>query len=203
MLVRHDLGEEAKDYVRSYLEANGAFGKLLGPLLLQAHEIDGGVAWAFVPNPLPPERVAPLTNFEDGPLYKHAAWRKRVDTWLDDTREAAPGSWLLCVEDGLGKPSDPFVAKRNDPKFFCRDSIYWFETADEAEDRTRIELGGAVWEPNVGIVSVMPASAGRLDRQTLEDSALAELAASVTAIVIGAWDREGLIFWEPSTAARR
>lgn len=163
-------------------------------MLLRAHEIDRGVAWAFVPNPLPPERVAPLTNFEEGPLYKHAAWREWVDTSLDATRAAAPRSWLLCIEYGLAEPSDGFVAKNDDQLFFCRDSVYWYETAAHAGAWARVELGGAVWNPTVGILTVTPAGAGSLDRQTLEDSALAELAASATAIVIGAWDAEGLIF---------
>jgi hypothetical protein len=44
---------------------------------------------------------------------------------------------------------------------------------------------------------------GKLDRQTLEDPARAELAASATAIRIGAWDTEGLIFWELSRVPGR
>jgi len=205
MVVRHNFGPEGHAYVRSYLEANGAYGKLLGRLLLAAHQIDNGDVWAFVPAELPEERRTPLTDFEDGYIYpdpgRQSARQESNDGWLLEARNRVPGSWLLCVEDAFGKPSDPFVAKRSDPMFFCGDSVYWYETADEVDARTRIELGGAVWEPTVGIVTVMPTSVRRLNRQTLEDAALAELAASATAIVIGAWDGEGLIFWEPRHGA--
>jgi hypothetical protein len=204
MLVRHDFGPEGHDYLQSYLEANGAYGKLLGPLLLAAHRIADGAVWAFVPAELPRERRSPLTDFEDGYVYpdrgRQSARQESNDGWLRETRNSVPGSWLLSIEDALAKPSDPFVAKRHDPKFFCRDSVYWYQTADEADARTRIALGGALWQPTVGIVTMMPASGRRLNRQTLKDPALAQLAASATAIVIGAWDDEGLIFWEPSAS---
>jgi hypothetical protein len=206
MVARHDFGPEGRAYVRSYLEANAAHGKLLGALLLAAHQIDEGDVWAFVPAQLPQERQTPLTDFEDGYIYpdpeSRSARQASNDGWLREVCKRAHGSWLLCVEDAFGRPSDPFVAKRNDPMFFCGDSVYWYETADEADARTRTELGGALWEPTVGIVTVIPPSGRGLNRQTLKDPVLGELAASAAAIVIGAWDTEGLIFWEPSSVPR-
>ena len=49
VVSRHRSGAEGYAYVRSYLEANGAFGKLLGPLLLAARDIDRGVVWGVRP----------------------------------------------------------------------------------------------------------------------------------------------------------
>ena len=82
VLVRRDLGPEGISYVTSYLQSNEEFGKQLGRLLLAAQRIEAGIAWAFVPSPMPARR-APLTDFETG-----------------RTRLAARGH-LVCAGPGL------------------------------------------------------------------------------------------------------
>jgi hypothetical protein len=67
VLVRRDFGSVGLEYVRAYLESNEGFGKQLGRLLLDHHEIEKGTAWAYVPDPVLALRgdIA-LTDFESG-----------------------------------------------------------------------------------------------------------------------------------------
>ena len=82
VLVRRDLGPEGISYVTSYLQSNEEFGKQLGRLLLAAQRIEAGIAWAFVPSPMPARRSAP----------------DRLRNWR--TRLAARGH-LVCAGPGL------------------------------------------------------------------------------------------------------
>src|ERR1700729_2071837 len=56
VLVAKPMGGDGIAYVNRYLEANAAFGKQLGRLLLDKLALDQGSAWAFVPDPLPDDR---------------------------------------------------------------------------------------------------------------------------------------------------
>lgn len=204
MLVRRDFGPEGTTYVREYLDANHGFGKLLGRFLLASHDIDHGVAWAFSPARPPPERRAPLTDFETGGVFpkRDPAWAEQFNLWLNSARGKTAAPWLLCVEGALERPSDPFLDSYPDwPLFFCGDSVYTYANADSPESDVQRWLGGATWNPNVGIVTERSASLGPLtNRQLVSDAEIAELAARASAIVIGAWDDEGLMFWEPGGA---
>jgi hypothetical protein len=82
VLTTKDLGAEGISYVEEYLRANVEFGKQLGELLLASFDLADGVAWAFVPEPLPSERRSDLTNFERGGVYRRASWRSEADEWV-------------------------------------------------------------------------------------------------------------------------
>ena len=165
--------------MRSYLEANGAFGKLLGPLLLAARDIDRGVVWAFAPDELPTERLTPLTDFEHGYVYpdpgRKSARRDSNDAWIREACNRVRGPWLLCVEHALAKPSDGWVARSDDAVFFCNDSVYLYETPETPSAGASKRLGGATWDPQVGIITEMPRSI--TNRQTFDEGALAALVA--------------------------
>jgi hypothetical protein len=57
----------------------------------------------------------------------------------------------------------------------------------------------ATWNPDVAILTQLPPRLPQ-DRGTLSRDELAHLAENAVAVVIGAWDDEGLIFWEPGRA---
>lgn len=201
MVVRHDFGAEGVAYVRSYLEANRGYGKLLGALLLSTCDIEPGVAWAFIPEKLPRERRSPLRDFEDGYLYfqsgRRVPWRDQFSDWLSEACDKQPDPWLVCVEHAMARPSDPWLeARPQEQAFFCGDSVFLYETAESPNVLGKNLLGGAIWDPAVGIITTM-ASIGKLaNRQRLDEFALAKLAAQASAIVIGAWDDDGLIVWQ-------
>jgi hypothetical protein len=202
MVVRHVFGAEGHAYVRTYLEANGKFGKLLGPLLLSAHQVDGGVAWAFLPEQIADKRRAPLTDFQSGCLYP-----SRMDSdectqsmldWLRAAVNRVSPPWLVCTEDAYASPSGPYQARHQEPVFYCRDSVYDFQTAASPAPVHTDYFSGATWCPAVSIVTTMQRAIAV--RETIDEDAVAALAAAATAIVIGAWDVEGCIVWEPYEA---
>jgi hypothetical protein len=202
VLIRHDFGVDGASYARRYLEANGKFSKLLGPLLLAGQQIDQGSTWAFVPEELPRDRRAPLTDFETGHLYASPGERSARDgsndRWLGEALDRAPSPTLICVEDALAKPSDHFLEHSDEPVFFCGESVFSYAIHTSPNDPAPSNLGGATWDPRVGIITRMSGSLA--NRQTLEEAAVAGLASQASVVVIGAWDAEGLIFWEPNPA---
>lgn len=104
------MGADGIAYLRRYLEANAAFGKQLGKVLLDNLDFSQGEAWAFVPDPIPDDRKVDLADFETGGLFRRLGqqWRQEVMGWISGKVGAEPH--VLCVEDGLARPSDPFVA---------------------------------------------------------------------------------------------
>lgn len=198
MLVRHDFDRAGIAYVESYLAANGDFGKQLGPLLLASHAVEAGNVWAFLPTELPAARQAPLTDFAAGGLMpKHdPAWRAEVREWLQAKCEA--GRLLLCAESALARPTDPFVERLERPVFFCGESVIDYRELPSEEIVDEL-FAGATWNPEVAMLTALPPHLPQ-DRGTISRAELAHLAENAVAVVIGAWDDEGLIFWEPGRA---
>lgn len=198
VLVRHDFDLDGIAYVESYLTANREFGRQLGSLLLARHDIPTGNAWAFLPTELHVARRAPLADFAAGGLMpKHdPAWRAEVREWLH--AKCAAGPLLLCVERAMARPTDPFVERLKGPVFFCGESVIDYREipSDEIVDEL---VAGATWNPDVAILTQLPPRLPQ-DRGTLSRDELAHLAENAVAVVIGAWDDEGLIFWEPGRA---
>ncbi|HEV3408110.1 MAG TPA: hypothetical protein VG079_05420 [Gaiellaceae bacterium] len=187
--------------MRSYLESNERFGKQLGRLLLAHHDLDRGTAWAFVPADSPLDR---RTAFEEGGLSPARApsWQEHVVGWLlDQLRQPSATRRVLLVEGALERRSDASLPNRADhPIVFSGDAVYYYETAESSPDDVERWLGGATWRPDVGIVTDAPRGAERFtERQELTLEELDEMAASASVIVVGAWDDEAFIFWEPST----
>ena len=195
MLVRHDLDLDGIAYVESYLAANGEFGKQLGPLLLASHDVRAGNVWAFLPAQLPVDRQAPLGDFETGGLMRRhdPAWRAEVRDWLQAKCQAGP--LLLCAERALARPADPFVERLEEPLFFCGESVIAYRELP-SEDIVDEWFAGATWNPDVAMLTVLPPSLPQ-DRGTISRTELAHLAENAVGVVIGAWDDEGAIFWEP------
>lgn len=213
MLIRHDFGPEGVAYVRSYLERNDRFGRRLGSLLA-GRDIEAGTTWAFVPAASSPRwRV----DFEHGGLFPHRGPPVQsedgvlvpvFDPSLDPQITAGVAGLfsrpsasprLLCVEQAYARRTDPWLAERPDEDvFFYGDDVYAYATADAPIEQATRLLGGATWQPNVGIVTVLPDGLQEMrKREPISPEALGDMAAAAIAIVVGAWDGEGLLFWEP------
>ena len=197
VLVRQDLGSEGTSYVTAYLQANTEFGKQLGRLLLATHDIEAGTAWAFVPSPVPKARRAPLTDFETGGLVsrREGTWSAQLQGWWKSLGASKAG--FVCVEGALERPSDPFLETFENPVFFCGESVFSYGPLDS--DEPPPWFGGATWNPNVAVVAAAPAKPPA-DRDYIEQRELMRLAADAAAVVIGAWDDDGLVTWEPSAS---
>ena len=209
-LVRHEFGGDGVAYLRSYLQSNGAFGKRLGPLLAR-RDLEAGKTWALVPDDSPPHQ---RTDFESG-LFPDASPPMRVkqgylvqkfdasahpqvrQAVADLLSKPGPLPRLLCVEWAYARRTAPWPDQEI---FFCGDDVYGYQGADPAFEGVEWVPGGATWEPNVGMVTALPPGFEEIPhRQSITPETLEEMAAAAVAIIVGAWDGEAPLFWEPAT----
>jgi hypothetical protein len=200
VLERQDLGEEGRSYLASYLEANGRCGKQFGPLLIERYDIENGDLWAYVPSPVPIGRRAPLTDFESGGLYprKDPEWPQRFGEWLRSLGRASASHF--AIEGAYERPSNPFLQTYDEPAFFCGESVVFYSTLSDSTPTPKLHPGGATWKPDISLVTRTPTTFPA-DRETVAPEALAQLVNGALTVVVGAWDHEGIIFWEPAGAA--
>jgi hypothetical protein len=196
MARRHEFGPEGHEYVRRYLESGADFGKRLGALLLEHHDVERGTVWAFARVDGAAEKLA---EFETGGVFpkRDPHWNKQADAWLreraaDGARERVP-----LVEHPYAKPTDGWLQRNPDsPAVFCGDDVYEYYSAEDDELVGR--LGGATWGPRVGVIAPVPERGPRSwNRQTLSTDVISYIAAQTVAVMIGAWDDEGWLVWEP------
>jgi len=50
-----------------------------------------------------------------------AGWRRKLMAWISGK---VARTHVLCVEDGLARPSDPFVSSLDGWRFFCQESVH-------------------------------------------------------------------------------
>ncbi len=200
-MIRHEFGREAAAYLRSYFDKSVGFGKRLGKLLPR-HSIEAGTVSAFVPTDIASAR---LVDFEKGGLFSSGVGRSAAEPlvrgWLAG-RLGIPSLTprLLCTEDALMRRSDSVIERLSGHDlFFCGDDVYWYATENSLEDA--VLQAGATWRPDITMVTSLP---GGLDcivnRQSIDSHTLAQMAEDAVGIMVGAWDNEGFLLWEPANA---
>lgn len=204
-LVRHEFGEEGPAYLRAYFASNTRFGRRLGTLLSE-RDLERGTTWSLVPEDAPPAR---RKAFGQGGLYPKPGYeRPRVTSrpdiqawlgaWLDDP--AATTRYVLCSEDAMRQRTDPAQGTSDTPCFFCGDDVYWY--SEKPEDVVRIPWPSAKWHPAVGMVTALPSGLSGLEhRRVITPPDLEAMAVGAVAVVVGAWDAEGWLIWEPARGA--
>lgn len=214
-LTRHDFGLEGAAYVRAYLSANVAMGGRLGRLL-EGHDIEAGATWGFVPRDSPGRQ---RLHFEDslfapsGPAIEAGGgvFVPNFDPATAPQITAAFNSLLtrprqtprlLCVEDVFMRRSDFALAPDEWARtpFFCDEAVFEYAVGGSPLPPYIVrETVGRTSQPNVGIVTAIPRQVRALRvGDEINDKTLAGMAASAIAIIIGAWDGEAPMFWEPA-----
>lgn len=198
-MIRHDFGPEAAAYLRSYFDKSVGFGKRLGKLLAR-HNIEAGVVSAFVPANTASDR---LVDFENGGLFGSGVGRSAAEPLVRGWLAArlgipSPTPRLLCAEDALMRRSDPVIERLSDHSlFFCGDDVYWYATGNNLEDP--VLQAGASWRPDITMVTSLPGGLDRIqNRQSIDSHTLAQMAEDAVGIMVGAWDNEGFLLWEPA-----
>jgi hypothetical protein len=196
VLTRQNLDLEGRSYLHSYLEANARFGKQLGALLIEHYDITDGSLSAYVPSPLPSTRPAPITEFEYGGLYprRDPEWAHRFGEWLASLARA--GATDAFLEGANESPSDGFLRTYEWPVFFCGQSVLFHSSLSGSTLNQQLGLGGAIWRPDISIVTGLTGGLPS-DRTTIDHADLVGLVERTLAVIVGAWDEEGLVFWEP------
>jgi hypothetical protein len=205
MLVRHQFGPEGAAYIRSYLASNDRFGTRLGRLLAR-REIEAGTVSAFVPAE---SSAAQRVNFEAGGLFSRRSRecaedpspKARAIAWLSLLLgEGGPSPRILCIEDARTRRAAVETKLPHVKFFFCGDDVYWYAMDGALEDISLewVPLSGALADPNIGIVATLPAGLKSIrNRQSVNSAAVQEIATGAVAVIVGAWDWEGFMIWEP------
>lgn len=215
-LIQHEFGPEAIAYLRSYLANNERRGKRLGKLIAR-RDLEAGTVWSFVPPESSPETLANLTDeplFASTPIVfdEHGhSWQRKHDPWKDpeviewlDGLLARPeiSPWIVCSEDVRASRTDSWVAEHPEyDLFFCGDEVYMYASdgsVGHPADAIADAAGHAVGNPSVGIVTTLPPDSKIENRRSLTEQTLEEMAAGAVAVVVGAWDEEGFLVWEPA-----
>lgn len=112
---------------------------------------------------------------------------------------AAAGGRILVIEDELSPPGDPVLADHGDRVFLCGNDVYHWRPVTVALDAPALtELLGSATSgyPTNGFVTVADPS-GWGPFAELAETDLDALAAGVEAVLVAAYDAEGLLWWEP------
>ena len=149
---------------------------------------------------MPNTRRASLTEFECGGLYprRDEEWAQRFREWLVALEHGGATDALL--EGAFERPIDGFLRTFERPVFFCGESVLFHSSLSRSTLNPELGLGGATWRPDIAVVAGLRCHLPR-DRATIHHADLARLVERTVAVIVGAWDDEGLIFWEPGRAA--
>lgn len=209
---RYEFGLGGVAYLRSYLARSAEGGNLLGPLL-DRRELEAGSTWAFLPSGSSARAGA---NFEAGGLLPRGPGRRMpegtvlvhletdsvdqaVIEWVAATLASGnPGTAILCVEDTftrrhhLVRPPSELAL----PTFLCGNHVYHYACSRQCLAPVVRSARGAYWQPNVGIIT-KPDIETIPPGQEVSPGMLDGMAGAARAIIVGAWDLEGFLIWEP------
>jgi hypothetical protein len=178
-------------------------GKRLGALLA-LRDLDTGSTWAFVPGDAPTERIEKFNHY----LFEgdaRTAADDRLATWIEQLLSSTDGRGVVCFSEPLAQRHDPWLERDDGYRwdlFSCGPELYWFMTAGQADDSVAGFVAASLQPPvTVGMVTTLPSSIeGLRDGQEVSLDSLAEMAANARAILVDAWDTEGVVVWEPAAS---
>jgi hypothetical protein len=180
------LASAGRDWVRQSL----GDGNALAHEILGVCDLATGVASAAVPPGFPADGL-------DHPQWGQGmVSRRRSDEALADLIGGATPR-LVVVEDPLMRPTDPVFERHARESFVFQSEVYHWRLRRQAEPYRLIGefLNRWISYPFIAVVvrSSRPYDAG--EEVTYEE--IRRLAMSVESVVVGAYDNEGYIVWQP------
>lgn len=140
-----------------------------------------------------------LPFFGEGP---DGSPKSSVEEWLRASVSApSPTPRIFCMEDAVARRTDGAVERLLTEKkaFFCGDAVYWYGTADSPQDSAL--RASARWDPNIAMVTTPVTGQKNIEHRDFVSPAMLErMAAAALAVIIGAWDADGFVVWEPPNA---
>jgi hypothetical protein len=124
-------------------------------------------------------------------------WNPKVQAWLASVEQR--GASYVCSEGAYEQPTDGWLQTDKRPVFFCGQSVISYSSLKDSALDPPMGLCGATWMPDIAIFTSMTTELPG-DRETVEQAVLARIVEGTLAVVIGAWDDEGSIVWEPDSA---
>lgn len=164
------------------------------------------LALAGAPAGMRKEALGLRASLEDGVEGSFAGAVAGLAALLGANPGGGPGSGsraagrVLVIEDELSPPGDPVLADHADHVFLCGSEVFHWRPVDAALDAAAVtELLGSSTSgyPTNGFVVTADTSAWG-PFAALSEADLDRLAASVEAVVVSAYDAEGLLWWAPA-----
>lgn len=84
--------------------------------------------------------------------------------------------------------------------FLVGDSEFDYATADDADEVIEELLWGALWFPTVGVIGAAPVGVAFPETRELTAEHVEEILDGLRLVLVGAWDADGYVFWEPLKA---
>lgn len=190
-----ELAEAHLPYVRQQLALHAVGERLLGRPLLEV-DLTQGRLWALVPVQ---RAVEAATDLEFDAIRSDAereALMAEIAGRLRPRLEASPAKLLViehwkAVEDLHEAPAHAFLVG---------DSEFDYVTSEDPDELIAELLGSVLWFPTVGLIGPLPANVALPGTRELTPAQVEEIVAGLDLILIGAWDADGYVFWEPLKA---
>lgn len=115
-------------------------------------------------------------------------------TWLAGL-VAEQHNGCLVAEEGMMRASDPGFQTPSLPAFVCEDAVYYFAASPAPMDQAVVGdiMSTQAYPPLVGVVTSLPPGVTLADRAEVPAEVVEVLAERAVAVLIGAWDGEGLL----------
>jgi len=210
------LGAQALDYIRERLEEGETMGWHLSRLVLDRFGNHKGVITTYLPDHVDDE--AALALGEGGKFYRDPATFRYTEgkdrqryRWepvpnLDDQLAAHISQFLaatpspVCVfENGLAKPSDPWLSEA-DGVIVGDNVLHVLDLTNLPDDvLLAVQTVNVAWPRMLGILATHAAEEMPEHWSDLTEAELRGLVAGVREVIVGAYDMESYLLWTPKT----
>lgn len=188
-----ELADVHLPYVRQQLALHAVGERLLGRPLLEV-DLTRGRLWALVPVERAAEAAADLEFDAIRSDAEREALMAETARQLRPRLEGSPARLLViehwkAVEDLHEAPAHAFLVG---------DSEFDYVTSVDSDELIAELLGSVLWFPTVGLIGRKPARAALPGTRELTPTHVEEIVAGLDLLLIGAWDADGYVFWEPA-----
>jgi len=184
---------------RSWLEDSLGQGFDLSVAVLAAGVLEQGRCVAIVPDDF--NRVP--FNFSHGGVVGQQSSRERLAKVLQ--RLGTSGARAVLVEDSTAGRTDPHFSHRGEPSAFIGERvIHWSDLSAGGPQAMEVVAWGTGGYPtNAFVLTQSSQDLGLVDRQDAPKDLAEEVAASLLAIVVAAFDAESYLLWLDHDSAER
>ena len=188
-------GSRVEGTARAWIAESLGQGLGLSARVLAAVDPAAGEVWALAGPGSTPARLGAREALEEGVEGSFAAAVAALAAHLGGA--AARGGRVLVIEDELSPPGDPALRDHADRVVLNGSEVFHWRAVTPALDAAALTelLGSATsgYPTNGFVVAADPHGWGPLE--PLAGAEVAALAATVEAVLVAAYDAEGLLFW--------
>lgn len=170
-------------------------GHLISQKALSVVEERGGHSYALVPRTVDPSRLA---NPGEGGVIGAGSVQRALSSVFDSLMER--GGACAVVEDELRRRSDPNpdLVGLLPTAFFGDRVIHWAVLGDDSESALKVlQRGSHGYPTNAFVSSATVDELGLVEDMKLHPKIADNVADSLVAVIVAAYDAETYLIWEP------